>query len=217
MKISNETHMILKNYASINNGILIRGGNKLSTISESEGIYSQVDVSESFPQDLPIYDLSEFLSTLGLFNSPVLSFTEDSIVITEENSNTKVTYRLTDSQNITFPDDEYELPSEDFSFTITESQLSKLMKACAVMNLEDIRIEASGSSITLNAVDPKNSLSNNYSIEVGGTFKAPFSQTLKAENVKVINGDYTVTGSEEGMVEFKQASGLSYLIALEED
>jgi len=220
MKISNETVQLLKNFSTINNSIMLRNGEPLSTISEAGGIYAKAMIAENFPENVAIYDLSEFLSTLSLFNSPVLEFSKDTesefVTIREEKGRASVRYRFTDVNNITYPEEELEIPSVDAEFSITKDQLSSLQKACSVMQLEDIGINADGQSITLVATDPKNKFSNQYELTVGETEKT-FSHTVKAENLKLILSDYNVKISDEGMLEISNSDGsLTYLVALEE-
>ena len=66
MKLSNETVTVLKNFSTINQNLVIKAGNKLSTMSAMKNIVASADVKEDFPQDFAIYDLNEFLAALSL-------------------------------------------------------------------------------------------------------------------------------------------------------
>ena len=61
MKLSKETLSVLKNFATINGNILIKTGNRLSTISAQKNVMASTTVSENFDSDFGIYDLNEFL------------------------------------------------------------------------------------------------------------------------------------------------------------
>ena len=61
MKLSKETLSLIKNYASINNNLLFKPGNTLSTIAVSNTIMSSSTVAETFPSEFGIYDVNEFL------------------------------------------------------------------------------------------------------------------------------------------------------------
>ena len=52
MKLSPETITILKNFASINQSILVKGGNQLRTISVMKNILAEAEVEEEFPLSL---------------------------------------------------------------------------------------------------------------------------------------------------------------------
>ena len=70
--LSRTTLDVLKNYATINSSIVFRKGNTLRTISNAENILSQFTSEEIFPTDFAIYDLSQFLSGITLFDNPKL-------------------------------------------------------------------------------------------------------------------------------------------------
>ena len=76
MQISKRTLGILKNFASINQSILIEEGNTIETISNIKDVYAKVEVDETFPVTFAIYDLNEFLACLSLFTKPELTFEE---------------------------------------------------------------------------------------------------------------------------------------------
>ena len=223
MKISQDTLNILKNFSGINKGIVLRKNKPLATVSEMENIYAVAEIQESFPCDIGIYDLSEFLGTLGLFQSPVLDFGQDGqsnfVVIKEEGGKSTVKYRFDDISLITSPSESYEIPSVEIEFDLTQTDIQKIQKACAIMGLKDIVIASTdGQSVSVIARDPVNKLSNFYELGTeanSGGHKFEF--VINAENMKLISGDYNVKASKEGSVLFTNQKGnLSYLIALEE-
>jgi hypothetical protein len=78
--LSRTTLDVLKNYATINSSIVFRKGSTLRTISNAENILSKFTSEEVFPVDFAIYDLSQFLSGISLFDNPKLDFTSDDYV-----------------------------------------------------------------------------------------------------------------------------------------
>ena len=66
MKLSNETLELLKNFSTINQNLLIKAGNTISTMSAMKNIVAKADVAETFTQEVAIYDLNEFLSAVSL-------------------------------------------------------------------------------------------------------------------------------------------------------
>ena len=58
MKLSKETLSVLKNFATINGNILIKSGDRLSTISAQKNVMASTTVKENFDRDFGIYDLS---------------------------------------------------------------------------------------------------------------------------------------------------------------
>ena len=78
MKLSDNTVALLKNFAGINNSILVKQGTKLRTISVAKNILAEAEVKEDFPRDFAIYDLNQFLNGLSLHQDPDLDFNADS-------------------------------------------------------------------------------------------------------------------------------------------
>ena len=74
MKLSEHTISVLKNFASINQNLVIREGSELQTMSAMKNIVARSGVEENFPKEVAIYDLNEFLAALSLFSSPILEF-----------------------------------------------------------------------------------------------------------------------------------------------
>ena len=67
MKLSNETVTVLKNFSTINQNLVIKEGTELTTMSALKNIVARATVKDTFPQEVAIYDLNEFLSALSLF------------------------------------------------------------------------------------------------------------------------------------------------------
>ena len=56
--ITKPTIEILKNFCSINKSLVIKPGNRLSTLSINKNILAYADVEEQFDSQMSIYDLS---------------------------------------------------------------------------------------------------------------------------------------------------------------
>ena len=104
MKLSDKTLVILKNFAGINNSILVKRGDSLRTISLAKNILAEANIKEEFPRDFAIYDLNQFLNGLGLHQDPELDFREDSFLSIREGKR-RVKYFFADPQVITAPPD----------------------------------------------------------------------------------------------------------------
>merc|ERR1712185_283028 len=103
MKLSNETIGVLKNFGSINQNLVIKEGNTLTTMSAMKNIVAKADVVETFPREVAIYDLNEFLSSLSLFAEPVLDFQEQYMTMKDEGSKATLKYWYSDPSVVTSP------------------------------------------------------------------------------------------------------------------
>ncbi len=218
MKLSDNTLTILKNFAGINQSILVKRGNKLRTISIAKNILAEADITEEFPREFAIYDLNQFLNGLSLHQDPELDFTEESYINIREGKR-RVKYFYADPNVIISPPDkDIQLPSQDVCFQLENGALEKLVKAAAVYQLPDISTIGGAGVIRLVVRDKKNDTSNEYSIVVGETDKE-FTFNFKVENLsKIVSGAYDVVVSSKLLSQFKNAKhNLQYYIALEPD
>ena len=217
MKLSDNSLTILKNFAGINNSILVKQGNKLRTISVAKNILAEADITEEFPRNFAIYDLNQFLNGLGLHKDPELDFTNDSHIVIREGKR-RVKYFFADPNVIISPPEkEIQLPSQDVCFQLESASLEKLVKAAAVYQLPDLSAVGEAGVIRLVVRDKKNDTSNEYSIVVGETDKK-FTFNFKVENIKIIPGAYDVIVSEKLLSQFSNTKyNLKYYIALEPD
>jgi hypothetical protein len=217
MKLSENTLTVLKNFAGINNSILVKQGNKLRTISVAKNILAEANITEEFPREFAIYDLNQFLNGLSLHQDPDLDFTEESHINIREGKR-RVKYFYADPNVIISPPEkEIKLPSQDVCFQLETGSLEKLLKAAAVYQLPDLSAVGGAGVIRLVVRDKKNDTSNEYSIVVGETDKE-FTFNFKVENIKIIPGAYDVVVSSKLLSQFTNSKyNLCYYIALEPD
>tara|TARA_S200000501_G_scaffold353663_1_gene373648 strand:+ start:40 stop:684 length:645 start_codon:yes stop_codon:yes gene_type:complete len=209
--------MVLKNFAGINNSILVKKGSKLRTMSVAKNILAEADINEDFPREFGIYDLNQFLNGLSLHQDPNLDFSEDTYLTIREGKR-RVKYFFADPQVIVSPPEkEINLPTQDVCFQIESITLDKLLKAAAVYQLPDLSAVGKNGVIKLVVRDKKNDTSNEFAIVVGETDK-DFSFNFKVENIRIIPGSYNVVISSKLLSKFTNENlSLVYYIALEPD
>lgn len=212
MKFSAKTVTMLKNFASINQSIVIKEGNVLSTISSNKTIMAKSIVPDTFERKFAIYNLGRFISSISLMENPDLDFGDNSVVI--KSNGHAITYHYADPSIIlTPPDKEIKLPSVDVECKILNQDLQGISKALGVLGLPELAIAGDGTKITLQAVDSKNPSADTYNIEIGDTDKI-FRAIFKSENLKMIEGDYQVKLSAKGISQFIGLES-TYFIAIE--
>ena len=79
MKISESTQLVLRNFANINQSLLLKPGNRISTMSVMRNILASADVEETFPVEFGIYDLPRFLGNLSIY--PELEFNDKYVLM----------------------------------------------------------------------------------------------------------------------------------------
>ena len=218
MKLSDHTIEVLKNFATINQNLVIKEGSTLSTMSAMKNIVAKADVEESFDKEVAIYDLNEFLASISLFTSPILDFKEGFVTIKEESSpKNSLKYFYSDPSVVTTPSKTITMPSKEVSFTLNGENLNKLKRAAGVIQAPDLVLEKKDDDVFLTVKDKKNDTANTFSIDVDTTTEGSnFKFYYKVENLKVMEGNYDVEISSKNISHLKSTNkDVEYWVALE--
>ena len=218
MKISDNTIGILRNFSDINANILFKPGKTLSTMSTMKNIMAQADVEEEFESEFGVYDLPEFLRAIDSFQTPVLKFNGTAnLKIQDEKSTLSARYAFADKSTLRYPSKQISMPDKTVTFSLKNSDYESVKKLYTNLSLPDIAFKGEKGKIKLVALDKKNSNSNESSVTVGET-DLEFTAYIKAENMKIIPGDYDVALSKAKIAHFiNKKVPVQYWIALEAD
>ena len=214
MNLSEQTISVLKNFATINQNLVIKKGKTLMTMSSMKNIIAKANIEENFPKEVAIYDLNEFLASLSLFKSPTLDF-QDQYLTMNEGSN-KIKYFYSDPSVVQSPSKMLTIPNPEVKFTINSSDLSKMKRAAGVINAPDMVLEKNGSGTFLTAKNAKNDTANTYSTDIVVNGEGTYKFYFKVENLKLMDGDYDVQISSQNISHFS-GNNIEYFIALEPD
>ena len=214
MKLSENTVNVLRNFATINQGLVFKSGNTLRTVSKQQNVLAKATVTESFDKNFAIYDLNRFLAVLSSMNDPDLTVGTGNVKIASGTS--KTTYGLSDeTMVVSAPDNDISVQNAEVKFTLTKDSLAQVLKLSGVLGLPNIAVRGNRKKISIAAVDVKNQDSDVFSVDVGDT-DAEFQFIFVTENFKMIPGDYEVQISSKGVAHFKSKKDpLEYWIATE--
>ena len=209
--------MVLRNFATINQNLVIKEGSELLTMSAMKNIVAKAEVEETFPKEIAIYDLNEFLASISLFAVPVLEFEEQYLIIKEEDQpHKKLKYFYSDPSVVQTPSKTISMPSEEVSFELKIEKLLEMKKAAGVISSPDMVLQKLNGSSSLLAKDKKNDTANNYSSDIKTDGDGEFEFYFKVENLKLMDGSYDVSISSKNISNFKSKnSQVEYWIALE--
>ena len=218
IKISDNTISILRNFSDINANILFTPGKTLNTMSTMKNIMAKADVEETFETEFGVYDLPEFLRALDSFQQPVLKFNGSAnLKIQDEKSTLSARYAFADKSTLRYPSKQISMPDKTVTFTLNNSDYESVKKLYTNLSLPDIAFKGEKGKIKLVALDKKNSNSNESSVTIGET-DLEFTAYVKAENMKIIPGDYDVALSKAKIAHFiNKKVKVQYWIALEAD
>lgn len=209
MKLETRTMQILKNFAMINPSMLFREGTVQSTVAAQKTMLARTTIKETIPKEFAIFDLSRFIGMLSLFNEPDLEFDESRVLVSQGRQ--KVEYTFADPELVVAPPAKTpNVQDPEVSFKLTSDVLQSTMRALGALQSTHIIVQGDGESITIGVGKPTDPTSDTFKIEVGQT-EHTFKFAFKAENVKILQGDYDVQISSKNISHF-ECSDVEYWI-----
>jgi hypothetical protein len=216
MKLSDNTLSVLKNFASINSGVVLKPGTVQKTISPEKSILVEATIEDDIPVEVGIYDLNQFLSVITSLKGAELTFNKDQIVVTDD-TGFYVTYRGCSSNLIiTPPEKELVLKDITTKFSLANATSQKLIKVATMINLPNLSVIGKDGSLLLKIHERANDTSNDGVQKIGEYAGKDFIATFKTENLKLLADDYNVEVQAGAFAKFiNQNNTLTYSIALE--
>lgn len=205
MKLSSDTINILKNFSVINEGIFIKKGSVIETISKQKNILARAEVQDSFSDEFGIYDINNFLSVLSLHGDSNLEFKDTSIIIKGFSGKSKTTYHKTAKNMIVVPPDKkINMAEAEISFKLTEEEIKWCTRCASTLSSPNMSFKSDGETIEVFCFDTKNDGANINStqLESKGNGKK-YNMIFSTEHLKMIEGSYDVTISSKGISHFK--------------
>lgn len=215
--LTETTMQVLKNFATINPNIVIETGNVIKTMSEGKNIVSRSELDVEFTKNFGIFDLNQFLATLGLVDSPNLKFEDDYVVISDSVGRTRIKYYYSAPEVLTTPTRDVVLPDAEVKFTLDRDTLAKVRRAASVLGHEFVNVTCIDNVVCLSVTDTSDATANAYTVDVDGTYtKEDFNLVFKIDNLKMIEGDYDVSISSKLVSHFvNKTNNIEYWVALE--
>lgn len=222
MKLSKETISILKNFSQISDHLALQPGNIISTISPTETLVVVATIQEELPSTFGIYDLSEFLGAISLFEDPDVMFDKNLIRINQDNNSIK--YYETEISLLHIPKligntpgIVSKFPPPEISFELSNEQLQTVLKTTSVLKSADILISSDGTNLKLTVGDKKNSTASKFELGLGEN-DMEFNAYLQATDLKLIPGNYKVDISTKSLTRWtNKDNGMIYFVGLTKD
>lgn len=215
MKLSDNALTVLKNFASINSGVVLNKGNVQKTISPEKSILVEATLEDDVPSKFGIYDLNQFLGNVTTLKNPELTFSENSVTLNDGELAFDY-FACSANLIISPPDKELVLKSVDVKFSLPNATFQKLLKMATMNSLPNLSIEGKNGGLYLLIHEKSNDTSNRGSIKIGDYAGKDFISTFKTENLKLVPDDYDVEVQTGAFAKFVNKSGkLKYWIALE--
>ena len=203
----------MKNFASINNNILIREGDIVATITGAKNIFARAQIAESFPKEVAIYDLNSLLALLTLKENQEVEFGDKALTISKDSGKFEYFYSSPDVVKGA-PDKTIEV-DDFYKFKLTAEDVGMINKAAAITSAPNLSVTCKNQTVTLTIGDRKNQSANNFKRVIGTGFD-DFDVFMAVENFKIIPDAYEVTVSKKKFLHFRhETKNLQYWIACE--
>jgi len=201
MKLSKTTVNLLRNFASINTNLLIRPGNQLMTVSANKTAFASAEVEEEFDVTFGIYDLSEFLGVLSIFENPELTFTDRALTISDGKNH--IRYMPADAEVLISPKKEPKFSATpEAEFILTSQHLTQIIKASSVLKVPFVTFKGDGTKIVALVHDKSNPNTNQFSIDVETDCDSTFDMHIKVDSLKMMPEEYKVMISSAKVCKF---------------
>lgn len=201
MKLDARTMQILKNFSMINPSMLFREGVVQSTIHPQKTILARTVLTQNLPKEFAIFELHRFLGVLSLFSDPDLEFDESRVVITQGRQRVEYTFADPDMV-VASPTKTPQVTDPEVSFKLTSDDLKSTMSALGALQASHIMVEGDGENVTIGVGKPSDPTADTFRVDVGRNNHS-FKFAFKADNVKILHGDYDVVISSKNISHFK--------------
>lgn len=214
MRLDERTIKILNNFSMINETMLFRTGDTLSTMTEGMSILARAKIESPIEKTFAIADMPRFIGVLRIFRNPAIEIGDTALTLTEDDKRVSYTFAQPDLPKIVKPPTKELKIDSDVSFKLTSKVFKDIQAAAAALGYKDLAIVGEKGVLYLETINSENPTSDKYRVKVGEA-KKNFSLVLQINNLCLIPGDYDVEATFRGIVHLKSVEGLEYFVAVE--
>ena len=169
MKLSKETLNILKNFSTINSGIMLKEGNFIMTRAVNGTTYAEATIADTIDFEVAIYELNGFLSILSLVNedAEISQAPDGNIKIADARST--IFWPAADPSTIVLPNKPIPFPTASVIVDFKGEDLQQLMRVSRGLQIDTIAITNTDGKIVLNGFNK---------VEDSGLTRIKYSLTL---------------------------------------
>lgn len=217
MKLNDATLAVLKNFATINDSLMVQPGKIQKTINLEGTVMAEAIIADDFPQEFGIYDLQQFLSNYTTLDNPELTFDETYLSMGDKNISLKYFYCAPNLLTKPPAGAKLDASNPDVTFKFGQDILQKLLKIGSLNNLTSLVVEGKGKKLTIKILDSNNDSSNQAEYELGDYEGEAFNVSFNVDNLKMVPADYNVKlNLKAGFALFSNHDGsMQYFIAPE--
>ena len=224
MKFSRDTIAVLKNFATINSGIMLKPGKFIMTRAVNGTTYSESTINDEIDFEVALYDLNSFLSILSLVSEDAeISMAEDGNIKIADARST-IYWPSADPSTIVFPNKPIQFPVASVVTEIKAEDLQQLMRVARGLQVDTIAIANKDSKIILNGynkVEDSGLTRAKYSLTLGDyDGENNFNFVINMANMKMLPANYKLLlwgGSNKRTAARFEGDHVAYVVAMEAD
>jgi hypothetical protein len=208
MKLSTNTLSVLKNFSIINEGIYVKKGNIVETISKQKNILARAELPESFDNEFGIYDLNKFLGVISLQkDNPEIEFDDKHIIIKTFGGRSKTNYRKASKDVILVPPDKkINMGDTEINFSLTAEEINWVTKMASALSSPNIAFVSDGQKVQIQTFDAKDDSADVNTTDLSVAANGKYRMIFATENLRFIEGAYEVKISAKGIAHFKNTT-----------
>ena len=208
MKLSTNTLSVLKNFSVINEGIYVKKGNVVETISKQKNILARAELPDSFDNEFGIYDLNKFLGVISLQkDNPEIEFDDKHIIIKTFGGRSKTNYRKASKDVILVPPDKkINMGEPEINFTLTAEEINWVTKMASALSSPNIAFVSDGQTVQIQTFDTKDDSADVNTTDLTVTANGTYRMIFATENLRFIEGPSEGKIASKGIAYFNNTT-----------
>ena len=208
MKLSTNTLSVLKNFSVINEGIYVKKGNVVETISKQKNILARAELHESFDNEFGIYDLNKFLGVISLQkDNPEIEFDDKHIIIKTFGGRSKTNNRKASNDVILVPPyKKFNMGEPEINFTLTAEEINWVTMMASAISSPYIAFVSDGQTVQIQTFDAKDDSADVNTTDLSVAANGKYRMIFATENLRFIEGPYEVKIASKGIAYFKNTT-----------
>jgi hypothetical protein len=224
MKLSKSTIDIIKNFSTINQGMLFKPGKQLKTVSPQKNILAVANIEDSIDGEFAIYDLNQFLAVVSLTEENSFEIEGNDLMISKsiaisdnESADISVVFRSASKNMIVAPPEkDIQFPEPEINIVMTSKIINMMYSYASVLGSPHVGFESDGKDVYLSGFDSTGSKSHMSKIRFADGNGDTFSLSFKLESLRLFPGDYDLHISSKGVSHWKNKNvDIEYWITVE--
>lgn len=218
IQLSQETITSLKTLYTIDQSLRVNsedvddGKTVLRSKSINRTTCCKIVVDQEFPRDLHIYDLSQFISVLGIVEDPIIDMSNDNyVVIKSADGKQKLRYFEANPDMVeSYAERDPELANEDLHVVVSEAQLKSALTAASTLKLDFVGFVGDGEKVHFTSFNKNEggdeNETNSFRVEVADTTET-FNMYYKlgTQNIQILMGKGDVMFTIDGASKISKA------------